>query len=208
MIDYTFYNWGPLLLKFNLTEEELERVRTLSDVAHEDFSDKLAGRLKQQLKIENKQSFLIWNDILLDYFDVYIDVAYSQWYQNMQNRRPNRENLKLEFPLWINHMYANDYNPIHTHSKELSFVLYTEIPDGMLGDPEMYENRAASSPPGSIDFVYSSTDGRHDLKPIVSHNVCPQAGELYVFPAYLPHMVTPFKCDGVRKSISGNVFYE
>jgi hypothetical protein len=211
-INYKYYHWGPLLTRFQLTEEELNKVRLLSQNTGESVAERLAGKIKHQLKVKDEETSQIWTDILRKYFEVYVYMAFTEWHEVPRGPRPHPwmepEKIRLCSPLWINHMYANDFNPIHTHTGTISFVLYTQIPDNMYYDPEMENNKASSSPSGSIEFRFGTADGMSDLRPIVHHNVCPEVGELYVFPSYLPHIVAPFKCDGVRKSIAGNVVYE
>ena len=36
----------------------------------------------------------------------------------------------------------------------------------------------------------------------------PEVGEMYIFPSQLKHSVPPFKCDGVRISMSGNGVFQ
>ena len=204
-INYEFYHWGPLLTKFQLTEEELNNVRKLSSTAHEDHSSFLAGRVKHQLRIEDMNCASIWYDVLQKYVEAYIEVAYNHWYKDINQALPKRDSIGLGSPLWINHMYAGDYNPIHQHSGQLSFVLWTEIPDGIYDDLEKNGN---APPPGSIEFRMGTTDGSSSLKPIMHQIICPQPGELVIFPTFLSHTVYAFNVDGVRKSISGNILYD
>jgi hypothetical protein len=70
---------------------------------------------------------------------------------------------------------------------------------------EAYSSEAASELPGSLNFIYG------DLAISaynVSHSFFPNKGDLFIFPALTTHYVTPFKSEGTRISISGNIVIE
>ena len=39
------------------------------------------------------------------------------------------------------------------------------------------------------------------------HDFTPTSGDCFIFPALLTHLVLPFRCEGIRISVSGNLTY-
>ena len=59
--------------------------------------------------------------------------------------------------------------------------------------------------PGSITFDFNITSPKNQFF-LQSHAYLPSVGDMFIFPAGLPHWVFPFKTtEGERVSISGNI---
>ena len=112
--------------------------------------------------------------------------------------------MKLE-SLWINFMREGEFNPPHTHSKDLSFVIYLKLPDWQ----EELDNHVANSPkPGSILFKNELDNYPQEMQWKTQQvKVYPHVGVMWIFPALLTHMVYPYKTPGERVSVSGNITY-
>ena len=105
---------------------------------------------------------------------------------------------------WVNRQKKNEFNPPHTHDGHLSFVLYTEIPQGL--HKECYTSVSNSPGPGCITFDFNLSGSNVNKFFLQTHSHLPSVGDLFIFPAGLPHWVYPFKkTEGERVSISGNV---
>ena len=105
---------------------------------------------------------------------------------------------------WINRQKKNEFNPPHTHDGDLSFVLYTEIPEGL--EKECKESVHNSPGPGCITFDFNMPGSSMHKLFLQTHSHLPSVGDMFIFPAGLPHWVYPFtKTEGERVSISGNV---
>ena len=106
---------------------------------------------------------------------------------------------------WINRQKKNEFNPPHTHDGDLSFVVYTEIPEELT--KECYASVANSPGPGCITFDFNMPGSSNFTKLFLqTHSHLPSVGDLFIFPAGLPHWVYPFtKTEGERVSISGNI---
>ena len=104
----------------------------------------------------------------------------------------NQNYIDIE-PIWVNFQRADDWQPVHNHAGEFSFVVYVDIPPGMYDEPEIA---------GSIVFNYGEQlpHARCQYGPIK-----PQVGDIYIFPAWLKHYVYPYKSTGQRVSVSGNI---
>jgi len=193
MNKYSYF--GPVIGKYNVSNDIIEHLKKKGESARQknnDFRKNLAGLLKEEyyLEYEDKQYFVsVLKDTFFDYLNYYF----------------NEFGCFVDCPidgvgldtLWINYMQKNEFNPPHTHSGNFSFVIYLDVPE-IINE----EKTIARSPhPGSIQFIY----GQSARFLSTLHNFRPKTGDLFIFPAYLTHYVTPFKSDVVRISMSGNV---
>ena len=101
---------------------------------------------------------------------------------------------------WVNYMVKNEINPLHTHSKDLSFVLFIKVPKNL--KKEVEETVSSDSKPGSVNFVNDLKDNKFYIS---ANNFIPEVGNLFIFPASLHHYVNSFKSNGERISVSGNL---
>jgi hypothetical protein len=86
----------------------------------------------------------------------------------------------------------------------LSFVIYTEVPQGL--HRECYTSASTSPGPGCITFDFNLSGSNVNKFFLQTHSHLPSAGDMFIFPAGLPHWVYPFKTtEGERVSISGNI---
>ena len=104
--------------------------------------------------------------------------------------------------LWINYMKAGEYNPNHHHSGQLTWVIYLETPDL---EKERAEYKGRSVGPGGICFHYG--DPQIPEWAIHTFGFVPQKGDMWIFPCLLRHEVVPFKSEGTRISVSGNLYH-
>ena len=191
-IEYNFYHWGPFVCHYKLLPKEIEEYKSLE--SGKDYRDNLAGHLKNEKALDTNKVF----KILYPYLN-----SYTQGYFEYRG-----QTLATGFELksaWINRQKKNEFNPPHTHDGDLSFVIYTEIPKNL--HEECRASVANSPGPGciSFDFNMPSSDGGHKLF-LKTHSHLPCVGDMFIFPAGLPHWVFPFtKTEGERVSISGNI---
>jgi hypothetical protein len=98
---------------------------------------------------------------------------------------------------WVNFQDKNEYNPIHKHDGEISFVIWVKIP--FLIEDE--ERKSYSS--GKFHFHTQADQG------MVHHTIAADRTlESYIvmFPSHLHHSVTPFTTgEGYRISVAGNL---
>jgi len=90
--------------------------------------------------------------------------------------------------LWVNYQRKNEYNPMHTHSGIVSFVIFTDIPYGP-------EERNTHRSNGAFQL-------EAEVLPVdKSWN-----GVILMFPSTTKHAVYPFKStDTERVTVSGNL---
>jgi len=105
--------------------------------------------------------------------------------------------------IWVNEMYANEYNPIHTHSSKFSRIGLSSVM--MLKLPSNYGkeySRPDNPLNGRLQFVgnsggqFSFTDFRPDVK----------IGDFFIFPYDMRHCVYPFNTtEEHRRTLAANV---
>jgi len=187
-INYNFFHWGPFLYKTKLTEEEIQQLKSLcvKNKKH-DYRKWLVGFIKHEYRINRKKVF----PIILPYVRSYLQAAL----QHYDIRFGNKITLKS---VWVNYMTKFESNPLHHHDQDLSFVLFTKIPE--LLEKEI-EQTIGDEKPGTINFVSNLYSNKNQLN---RHVFTPEVGDFFIFPSSLSHYVNSFQCEGERVSISGN----
>jgi hypothetical protein len=107
--------------------------------------------------------------------------------------------------IWTNYQKKYEYNPLHKHSGDLSFVLWVKIPYDLEEELNLENAVNSNNPSNSLfNFVYSDNFGR-----ITSYKINLDKsfeGKIVMFPSHLNHIVYPFyTSDDYRISISGNL---
>jgi hypothetical protein len=97
---------------------------------------------------------------------------------------------------WIVKSRAGDYNPAHKHTGQLSGIVYTKVPP-QVADP--------TNGDGKLQFLFGNLR-EESIDFLGARQVVPVVGDLYVFPAWLTHLVYPFEGEGERISYSFNLF--
>tara|TARA_R100001132_G_C3255685_1_gene81348 strand:- start:33 stop:638 length:606 start_codon:yes stop_codon:yes gene_type:complete len=188
MINYRFYYWGPLLFGAKMEQLDLDKIKNLcAKDPTQHFSKELAGDIKHEYAIDKK----IISEILKPYIEAFRE-GFKHWYN-----RPIEE-LKVK-TAWVNYMQPGDYNPLHIHPEcDFSSVIYLDIPKELKEELNNYKGTAEG--PGSISFTY----GENNPYFIDWHTFKPNAGDIYIFPYCLRHIVTPYKSKCERISVSVN----
>ena len=101
-------------------------------------------------------------------------------------------NKKGDFNLVHNHLYASD-----TLRVDLSAVYYVKVPDGDCGNIAFRDPRSVIN---GNTFVHSRYNNGLEWE----HRY-PKEGLMYIFPAFLDHMVRPNKTEEDRIAISFNL---
>tara|TARA_R110000803_G_scaffold178539_1_gene240946 strand:+ start:33 stop:629 length:597 start_codon:yes stop_codon:yes gene_type:complete len=187
-INYNFYHWGPFLYATNLPSEELEKIKNLCNKKLPDYRSNLAGLLRHEHKLDVKKLFSIILPYLNSYAEAYADYS------------PTPLNGEIELmSAWVNYMTKCESNPLHTHDDDLSFVIYTQVPEEL--KKECNES-VGNSKPGAIQFVHTLGTEKYYVN---KQYFVPEEGNFFIFPASLHHTVNSFKSNGERISVSGNI---
>lgn len=217
----TIRPFGPSIVKGKMSEE-LQKV--LCDIftnwsekqeipPEEDNSWNLAGN--------NRREFFINQEMLgtnVNVFQECINKGASEYYvgschiayeSQKEILTPKHKKLLIEHltgmnltveihGVWGNISVAGDFNPIHHHTGSVSGVGYLKLPDNIERE-WLLEDHDPSS--GMIHFW----DGRPAPGSNDMYRVKPVVGDIYFFPAWLPHSVHPFRSKGERWSFSFNL---
>lgn len=190
IIHYNFFHWGPFLYKTKLTDEEIKQIKFLCKKnKKKDYRKHLAGLIKQEYGINNKKLF----PIIFNYLNSYVKASWEHYKISPGKKITLKES-------WVNYMTKFESNPLHSHSDDLSFIIYLNIPEKL--EEEANNTLSNTTKPGQITFVNQLK--RDNL--FINHiNFFPEVGDFFIFPASLYHFVNPFKCEGERVSVSGNI---
>ena len=102
--------------------------------------------------------------------------------------------------MWVNYQKQHDFNPLHSHVGDLSFVTYLNVPSELSKEKDQWKGKGPQ--PGSIIFQFGVSQSMVlDLR-----SVLPKKGDFFLFPSTLNHMVVPFSTPNVERiSVSGNI---
>ena len=149
-----------------------------------DYSKKLVGQVKQEIKLNNK---FVKNNILK-----FIKINIKRYIKIGTNRNVKKISLKS---LWVVRQFKNEYNPIHFHNGNISGVGYLKIPKNI------NKSRKRLKTNGTIDFINGTKSFLSNS--LFNHN--PKVGDMILFPNNLMHTAYPFKREGERRSFSFNI---
>lgn len=98
---------------------------------------------------------------------------------------------------WVNFQDKHEYNPIHRHSGDISFVIWVKIPYKMADE----ERKHFSA--GTFNFHTQSDQGFKGHSISADHTF---ESRIIMFPSYLHHSVCAFSTgEGYRISVAGNL---
>ena len=165
--------------------------------ANPDASMRLAGQLNQQRELNPTQPAVreLCESVLLEGCERWIRHVIDQ--QPPQGRGPwvpGRYQLRL-IDIWLNCQMEGDYNPMHTHGGSFSGVVFLKVPSQING----------TSFDGQLCFHGPEDYHLQSFRTGMAKYVLPRPGDFYIFPAWQPHSVMPFRGSGERWSLAFNV---
>jgi hypothetical protein len=152
------------------------------------FNDNLAGDIKREYQIQNKDTINAVSDELKRHLPKIFNTNVSSisLYDNITNN----------IDLWINYQRKNEFNPLHSHAGQLSFVFYASIPEEIRNEHK--ESHSVNTQArGLIQFLSNRTSGKMLFNP--------REDDLLIFKSDHMHQVYPFYSDNTRISIAGNI---
>jgi hypothetical protein len=193
-LNYDVYTWGPLIWRSKLSEDIVENLLTRGNKIRnqEEFNSErdLAMNTHDEWKYPLKD--VVW-------FSESIKVKIKD-YMNIWAKHLGCAYDKLEWgmdSLWINYMKQNDFNPLHDHKGNVSFIVYLNNVDELKTEKERFNMTNNGPIPGSIMFCHN--DERKYF--------FPSKGDMFIFPSNTLHLVVPYKTDIERISVSGNIMF-
>ena len=186
---------GEIVVKMAMPMAFIDEINNIYDENKKntlDWTEKLAGKIKEENLVNH-----LMNDSLKGTFQM----CFQEYLKRSGLVIANTHQTVLD-NAWINDMFAGEYNPAHFHASKnslvgLSSVLFLKTPD-TYGE-EIVNPGTPSN--GHLDFIGGA---QHSL----SHSqlrVNPKAGDFFIFPYTLVHLVYPFSgTDQVRRTLSYN----
>ena len=193
-VTYNVLNWGPCVVQVKVSDDFKNKLLSGAEFARAkklDYTDKLAGIIKEEYAYEKKEDYL---PEVAQCLGIY-DVAFQRWKSDPYEKKPEY----MLTALWVNYMKQHEYNPPHDHSDQLSFVIFLKVPEEIKKEQKEYKGKSGG--PGSLSFLY----GEGNRQAITYQSVHPNEGDMFIFPAWMKHYVAPFYSDVTRISVSGNV---
>ena len=193
-VEYGHMNWGPFVMKTKVPDYIITKLKNEGKKAKVNYSHRLAGHLDHQFLYPPKVQKWFYDEIH----------PIIQAYRNGHCKYHGIEELNVELQaddLWVNYMQPGDFNPLHTHGGDYSFVLFLNSPKKLKEEQEKF--RGTASKPGMLMFEY--TQQARPRWSTTGKLVEPETGDIYIFPALLQHWVCPFKSNVTRISVSGNL---
>jgi len=193
-VQSTYINWGPYTMKTKVPDYIIKKLKVEGKKAKESYNHALAGHLDNQFLYPPKVQQWFYEEIH----------PIIQAYRNGHCKFHGIEELNVELQaddLWVNYMKAGDFNPMHTHGADYSFVLFLDVPKQLQKEQENYKGTSAR--PGQLMFEY--TQQARPRYATTGTSITPETGDLFMFPALLQHWVAPFKSKVTRISVSGNL---
>jgi uncharacterized protein (DUF2164 family) len=164
----------------------LDTAGTTARNESETINDALAGEIKHEYNLEFDQTD---NEVFMDF----ISQKAKEYYHKTPITAKHTVNLisaNIGQP-WINYSYAGDFNPLHMHHADLSYIIYVDIPDNIRNN---YKT-SYSQTKGILQLSYNNNQ----------MHLAPKTGDMIVFPSSVYHCVYPFSEDGCRISVAGNI---
>jgi len=193
-VDYRHINWGPYVMRTKLPNYIIKKLQTEGKKAKVSYNYSLAGHLDNQFLYPTKVQQWFYSEIH----------PIIQAYRTGHCKYHGIEELNVELQaddLWVNYMQSGDFNPMHTHGADYSFVLFLDVPKQLRKERENYKGTSAK--PGELMFEF--TQQARPRWATTGMSISPETGDFYMFPALLQHWVAPFKSKVTRISVSGNL---
>jgi len=182
------------------------------------YKKNLAGYISHSYNLEDPQNLIIkyLMDILFNEKDNsnMFNFINEEIKSIHKKTCPDQNNQVLMKPylhdIWVNFQKKYEFQPIHTHSGLLSFVIWMDIPYDWKDEAKLPFVRPNDKKPsgGNFSFVYSKDNCRSvsEYTILMSPEI---NGYCCFFPSNLSHMVYPFfTSDKERISISGNIVWD
>lgn len=195
--------FGPVIYRGKITDRFKEEILQVARDGEKSKNKDLAGNLERQVTEPMSHSAL---EELTFHAHRYIDDLRrtNRFQPPLEVQKFNTINVVVGTP-WVNIQRKGEWNPSHTHSLDLSCVIYAQVPEE-LKDEWKYPNQQGRSPcGGKIDFMYGNmmTHSCNTFGPVE-----PIENDIWIFPAWLTHQVYPFNADVERISCSTNFALE
>ena len=184
--------FGPSIGKTKMSKRFINKLNEEFDIKSNykkiDYSSKLASQIKNEVKISNNY---IKRYLLKELTNKIKTFLANEKIKNIKEVRI--------LNLWVVRQFKGEYNPIHYHDGDLSWVGYLTLPKNMTKNTLVKNKNLKTN--GTIDFI----NGQKAFLSKSIYNLIPKIGDLIIFPNYLMHTAYPFNVNGERRSFSFNI---
>lgn len=157
-------------------------------INHTKLNHMLAGNIEHEFSLGSNKDF---DDFLLEM---------ASFYYTVFGEKEKIKSVSIE-STWVNFQKKHEFNPLHNHSGDLSFVAWIQIP--YISEEEKSLLFAKNSRYNCVSDFYYKEYGRGIKNIQLSKQ---NEGEIIMFDALLPHGVYPFyTSDDYRISVAGNL---
>ena len=190
------HGWAEL---FKLPNDIVSYLWECVDDSHKENCNvkrSLAGNIRSSLMLSDKDNIILSRII-----------PYINQDNVIREVSKNHEGsvLPMMRNLWVNYQYKTEFNPLHWHTGDLSFVIWLKVPYDWENEKQLDIVSDSNSLDKVGNFVFVWADGSKVQSHVIFMNPNIE-GFMCVFPSWLNHMVYPFyTSDDARVSISGNV---
>ena len=198
--EYRFPYWGALVIKTKIPKSLKNKLLKEGSKTKTDYRHQLAGMIDNEFAYEDYEEWFFPSFLFA--LQLYQDQWVNSWGGELNKIMTPFKIMSSE--LWINYQKSGEYNPRHNHDGDLSFVMYLKIPKQLKEENTKRQLTHHNEGTGTISFHYGerlpfSKYGHHEL---------PEELDLFIFPSWLQHSVTPFFSDVERISVAGNIFLQ
>lgn len=185
-----YYNF---IVNHKLDDEILDKlIEIQDDVFHNKKSphnQTLAGNIEHEYSLSKEQENVIVPTVI-DLWTKSQNLDYDgEWMSNS----------------WVNFQKKHEFNPLHNHGGEFSYVVWTKIPYNLEDELTLPWVKNSGSPYASM-FMFAIPQFPA-IQPLPYYLDKHHAGYMVVFPAMLNHLVYPFyTSDEYRVSFAGNIW--
>jgi hypothetical protein len=164
-------------------------LKAANKVIH-NYKENLAGDLTKEtllFKQDTNKHINYVQDVMPDICDML--------HEHIKNITDNLD-ISIEIQdMWANYQSPRDFNPIHDHVGDFSFVWYLDIPEEIRTEHLQVNNTAPLR--GLIQFISSYSSEQMTFNPATN--------DILIFRSNHLHQVYPFFSDNIRISVSGNI---
>lgn len=178
--------FGPSILFTTVDKNIIETLKEVAENSRHDHlraNEVLVGNIDKEFALNfNESQSKIFQDLMIQ--------KVEQYYNEKEQTEVKLIGAQFEHP-WVNFQEANEFNPVHNHSGDLSYIIYLDIPNNVR---EEY-TQSKVSVRGIIEFSFNNS----------FFKISPKTGDMIIFPSDLFHCVYPFESNETRISLAGNV---
>ena len=183
-------------------EKEVQEMLDSNFQSANSYKENLAGAIEQEYRIYESAHLL--EKFIQEVVPIY-------WKSVGNHERANDHHIirvnEGQKDIWVNFSKKGEYNPLHTHSGLLSFVLWYKMPFIIEDEKNLplvsggTLNTGACFQFNYIDMDSKGAIGQHTIEADRNYE-----NKMLIFPSNLQHSVYPFfTSDDYRISLSGNI---